>query len=113
MPWTSLAALDSEARFHFVVVSDNTGGERAGVFESAMGRINLLQPAFVVSVGDLIEGYTEDRTQLVAEWDKFDTYLDKLDAPFFYVPGNHDYSNQAMADVWAERYGPSYYSFVY
>ncbi|MEO0438659.1 MAG: metallophosphoesterase [Pseudomonadota bacterium] len=112
-PWTSLAALDSDARFHFVVVSDNTGGERAGVFESAMERINLMQPAFVVSVGDLIEGYTENQIQLVAEWEKFDSYVDKLAAPFFYVPGNHDYSNQVMADLWAERYGPSYYSFVY
>ena len=112
-PWTSLEALDEEARFHFVVVTDRTGGERKGVFGPAMETVNLMQPAFVVSVGDLIQGYTEDRVKLQAEWDELDGFVETLDAPFFYTPGNHDYSNQVMADVWAERYGPSYYSFVY
>ena len=112
-PWTSLEALDQQARFHFVVVTDRTGGEREGVFAAAMSGIDLMQPAFVLSVGDLIEGYTEDRAQLTAEWDELDAFVESLDAPFFYTPGNHDYSNQVMADLWAERYGPSYYSFVY
>jgi len=112
-PWTSLEALDSEARFHFIVVTDRTGGERKGIFGPAMETINLMQPAFVVSVGDLVQGYTEDRTQIEAEWDELDGFVRQLDAPFFYTPGNHDYSNQAMADVWEERYGPSYYSFTY
>ncbi|MEM9257805.1 MAG: metallophosphoesterase [Pseudomonadota bacterium] len=113
IPWTSLEALDGDARFHFVVITDRTGGEREGVFGPAMEAINLMQPAFVVSVGDLIEGYTRDRQQIEAEWDELDGFIKALDAPFFYTPGNHDYSNQVMADVWAERYGPSYYSFVY
>jgi 3',5'-cyclic AMP phosphodiesterase CpdA len=50
---------------------------------------------------------------LEREWDELDGFVEMLDAPFFYAAGNHDYSNQVMADVWAERYGPSYYSFVY
>lgn len=112
-PWTSLEALDSDARFHFVVVTDRTGGEREGIFGPAMETVNLMQPAFVVSVGDLIQGYTEDRSQLEKEWDELDGFVSVLDAPFFFTPGNHDYSNQVMANVWEERYGPSYYSFTY
>ena len=112
-PWTSLEALDQQARFHFVVVTDRTGGEREGVFAAAMSGIDLMQPAFVVSVGDLIKGYTRNHARLTAEWDQLDAFVESLDAPFFYTPGNHDYSNQVMADLWAERYGPSYYSFVY
>ncbi|TFG92422.1 MAG: metallophosphoesterase, partial [Myxococcales bacterium] len=42
------------------MVTDRTGGPRDGIFESAMPRINLVRPEFVVSVGDLIEGYTDD-----------------------------------------------------
>ena len=38
VPWTSLAANDDDADFHFVIVSDRTGGARPGVFESAMPR---------------------------------------------------------------------------
>ena len=60
-PWTSLEVNDAPEDFHFVVVTDRTGGHREGVFPSAMPRVNLLEPAFVTSVGDLIEGYTEDR----------------------------------------------------
>lgn len=113
LPWTSLEALDAEARFHFVVVSDRTGGHRPGVWQDAMDKIDLVQPAFVVSVGDLIEGYTEDRRQLEREWDEIDRMIGTLDSPFFYVPGNHDYSNEVMAALWAERLGASYYSFTY
>ena len=112
-PWTSLEALDAAARFHFVVVTDRTGGHREGVFEEAMRKVNLLQPAFVFSVGDLIEGYTEDREQLDREWDEIDRMVGTLDAPFFYTPGNHDYSNETMAAVWAQRYGPDYYALTY
>ena len=112
-PWTSLEALDDAARFHFVVVTDRTGGHREGVFADGLRRVNLLQPAFVVSVGDLIEGYSEDRALIEGEWDEIDGMIETLDAPFFFVPGNHDYSNQVMADVWRERYGPDHYAFRY
>ena len=112
-PWTSLETLDSDDRFHFAIVTDRTGRERLNVFGPAMETVNLLQPSFVVSVGDLIEGYTKDRTQLKKEWDELDSFVRELDAPFFYTAGNHDYSNQVMADIWRERYGTSYYSFLY
>ena len=112
-PWTSLETLDSDDRFHFAIVTDRTGRERLNVFGPAMETVNLLQPSFVVSIGDLIEGYTKDRAQLKKEWDELDSFVRELDAPFFYTAGNHDYSNQVMADVWRERYGTSYYSFLY
>ena len=113
-PWTATAPLRDEADFDFVVVTDRTGEHRDDVFEELMPpKVNLVRPEFVVSVGDLIEGYTEDRAQLAREWDAIDTAAKKLAMPFFYVPGNHDMSNAVMADVWKERYGASYYHFVY
>ena len=112
-PWTSLAANDAEELFHFVIVADRTGGERRGVFPAAMPKINLLEPAFVVSVGDLIEGYTEDQAQIDREWDEFEQFVDALETPFFYTVGNHDMSNAVMAETWQRRFGPSYYRFMY
>ena len=112
-PWTSLAANDDAQDFHFVIVGDRTGGARPGVFESAVGKVNLLEPAFVVSVGDLIEGRTEDQAQLDREWDEFERFAAGFEAPFFYVAGNHDMSNAVMAETWRARFGPSYYRFVY
>ena len=112
-PWTHLDLRNDPDHFQFAIVADRTGGHREGVFADAVGKLNLLQPEFVMSVGDLIEGYTENRETLAAEWDEFDGFVDALDMPFFYVPGNHDISNEVMAEVWAERLGRAYYSFVY
>ena len=78
-----------------------------------MPKINLLEPAFVVSVGDLIEGYTEDQAQLDREWDEFERFVAELETPFFYAVGNHDMSNALMAETWQRRFGPSYYRFTY
>ncbi|MDE0269767.1 MAG: metallophosphoesterase [Gammaproteobacteria bacterium] len=104
---------DGADDFHFVIVSDRTGGARPGVFAGAMPKVNLLSPAFVVSVGDLIEGYTENQAQLNREWDEMASFVSELEAPFFYVPGNHDMNNAVMAEEWQRRFGPSYYHFLY
>jgi serine/threonine-protein phosphatase CPPED1 len=112
-PWTNLKLNHDSETFHFVVVSDRTGGHRPRIFSQAIEQINLLQPAFVISVGDLIEGYTKDPAMLAEEWKEFQTYASKLQMPFFYVPGNHDVSNPMQAKEWGDRFGRRYYHFVY
>lgn len=112
-PWTSLDVNRGKENFQFAVVTDRTGGHRPGVFLDAVHKLNLLQPEFVMSVGDLIEGYTEDTLRLLREWDEFDGFVSELEMPFFYVPGNHDITNKVMDAVWKERLGPTWYSFVY
>ncbi len=112
-PWNHLDFQNDEKDFTFAIVSDLTGGYREGVFDAAIDRLQLLRPEFVVSVGDFIEGYTEDRAEITRQWNSFDAMLEPLSAPFFYVPGNHDYSNAVMADIWRERRGRDYYHFVY
>ena len=92
-PWTSLKLNNDADNFHFVVVSDRTGGHRPRIFSQAVEQINLLQPAFVISVGDLIDGYTKDTAKLATQWKELQTYTSKLQMPFFYVPGNHDLAN--------------------
>jgi predicted phosphodiesterase len=112
-PWTHLEFPDANVNFQFAVVSDNTGGAYPGVFEAAMTKLNLMQPEFVMSVGDLIEGYSNNREQLLKEWDEIDVMVDSLDMPFFYVVGNHDVGDKVSRAVWQERLGRNYYHFVY
>lgn len=112
-PWTSLDFNNNPYNFQFAILSDRTGGHRPGVFLTGIQKLNLLQPEFVMSVGDLIEGYTEDVDELNRQWTEFDGFIDSLDVPFFYVPGNHDITNQVMEDLWIEKFGATYYSFVY
>jgi len=112
-PWSHLQFPDANVEFQFAIVSDNTGGAYPGVFDRAMDKLNLMQPEFVMSVGDLIEGYSNNREALIAEWEEIDASVDKLEMPFFYVVGNHDMGDPASADVWEERLGRTYYHFIY
>ena len=112
-PWTNLQWNNAEGTFHFAVVSDRTGGHRPRVFSQAVDQLNLLQPSFVVSVGDLIEGYTKDEAKLSQQWKELQGYVAKLQMPFFYVPGNHDLANKTEVEHWKNRFGRRYYHFLY
>ncbi|MEQ9442011.1 MAG: PA14 domain-containing protein [Cyclobacteriaceae bacterium] len=112
-PWTHLDFDNDPATFQFAIVSDRTGGHRDGVFEDAVHKLNMLRPEFVMSVGDFIEGYTKDQAILKAQWDEFYTILNPLRAPFFFLPGNHDISNDVMRAQWNEKHGVAYYAFTY
>lgn len=112
-PWSSLDINRSEDQFQFAIVTDRTGGRRPGVFFKGVKKINLLQPEFVMTVGDLIDGYTEDVPELDRQWDEFEGFIDSLEMPFFYAPGNHDITNAVMDSVYRARFGPTFYHFVY
>lgn len=112
-PWTNDVFELEEEDFTFAIISDLNGGERKGVYNIAVSQLNRLDPTFVLSVGDLIDGGTEDSDRLQEEWDFFDVRTSKLKMPFFYLGGNHDLTNPAMRDFWKQRFGPRYYHFVY
>jgi hypothetical protein len=108
------AAFDAAAdKFTFAVFSDLTGGERDRVFEVAIAQINLLRPELILSVGDLIEGDSAAAPGLHAEWDSFDQRAGEARAPVFRTGGNHDLTGEMLREVWRERYGSTWYHFVY
>jgi len=113
-PWTSENFNNNPENFQFVIVGDRTGGaNQLGTFSMAMDQINLLQPEFVINVGDLIEGYSDDKSEINAMWDEADSIVGKLQMPFFRTIGNHDVGIPVTKEVWLERYGADYYSFIY
>jgi hypothetical protein len=113
-PWTSADFRADPDNFQFVIIGDRTGGANVEhTFKLAMGQIRLLQPEFVINVGDLIEGYSDDKVELNAEWDQADDMLKTLGIPFFRTPGNHDIANKTAQQVWRDRYGATRYRFVY
>ncbi|MCK5134205.1 MAG: metallophosphoesterase [Bacteroidales bacterium] len=112
-PWTHLNFYNDPDNFQFAIVTDRNGGNRPGIFEDAVSKINILYPEFVLSVGDLINGYTKDTARIRYEWNEVNQVIDELKMPFFYLPGNHDITNQVMAKEWEKRYGKRYYDFIY
>lgn len=104
---------NSPGTFRFAIMSDRTGGMQPRVFKDAAMKVNWLQPEFVLSVGDLIDGYTESPQVWEEQWTEFDEIVNQMSMPFYYVPGNHDTSNETLTKVWRERHGKDYYTFRY
>ena len=78
-PWTSESFLNSPDNFQFAVIGDRTGGANVrDTFEMAMDQLNLLQPEFVINVGDIIEDYTEDKDELDEMWEEAEGMTGKL-----------------------------------
>jgi hypothetical protein len=77
--------------FFFVVYGDRTGGPADGVavLADAVRDTNLLEPDFVITVGDLVEGYN-DTPQWLEQMREFKAVMDNLLCPWFPVAGNHD-----------------------
>lgn len=112
-PVTHLRFNDDTSKLQFAIVSDIWGGNRPGVFEDAIDKLELLQPQFVISVGDLIDGQTYDSILVDKQWNEFNKKVRSLSMPFFYVPGNHDIGNAWMEKEWKRRFGHTYYYFVH
>lgn len=112
-PWNHEPVGKQPDDFSFAIIGDLHSGEREGIFEIAVEQLNLLKPDLVLSVGDLVDGGTEDTTELRKQFEFFDKRANKLTSPFFHVVGNHDITNPTMRSYWEQRYGRRYYHFIY
>ncbi|WP_342048771.1 metallophosphoesterase family protein [Bacillus sp. OTU530] len=112
-PWFGELKPTETGDFSFAVVGDRCGITTPGVFEKGLELVQALKPDFVLSVGDLIEGYWNNEAEAHEEWEYVDHLLKRLQLPFFHVVGNHDYGNQTMVKVWRERKGFEHYAFRY
>ena len=105
--------------FHFVVLGD-AQFDRPQLFNRIVDQTRRLRPSFVIQVGDLIDGYKNDLSEIRAEWDRFGRQISPLDpVRFIAVPGNHDVYNRNRAvdarleQIFTDRWGPLYFSFRY
>jgi Icc protein len=110
--WLCAAPLDSGS-FRFVLLGDRTGESQPGVFEQAWKGVAAQNPAFVVSVGDTIEG-TRDATA-EAQWQAVEQTLSAWKRfPLYLTPGNHDVWSERSAQLFEQYAGhPLHYSFDY
>ena len=102
-------------KFSFVILGDKTsGGEgKWPIYDRAVDSINLLNPDFVISVGDMIPGHMDTRGPWDAEWAEYMSHAKRIEAPLFFTVGNHDISNLETYQWWQEDFGRTYYSFDY
>lgn len=106
------AGTGSEHLFRFAILSDRTGGLTPGVYPAIIDEIDLLNPDFVITAGDHIEGYGEDYERSDAEWDSLLALIGVLDVPVYMIPGNHDIWDDESEAMYTARTGfDPYYSF--
>ncbi|MCL4219759.1 MAG: metallophosphoesterase [Phycisphaerales bacterium] len=77
--------------FFFVVFGDRTGGPAEGVsvLADAVRDTNLLEPDFVMTVGDLVQGYNQTEAWM-EQMREYKGIMGQLLCPWFPVAGNHD-----------------------
>ena len=115
-------ALPSETEaFQFSIYGDRTGGDPSGLkfLRQAVKDTNLIDPDFVMTVGDLIQGY--NRTdEWMTEMKEFRGIMADLKMEWFPVAGNHDIywdfrdhnrPPEHHESNYEKTFGPLWYSF--
>lgn len=109
----------ADREFHFVVLGDSQFHDPVG-FNRVVSDAARLNPAFVVQVGDMIQGYNVSLAVVRNEWARFRGQIAPLqDIPFVAVPGNHDvYSalkrpDKGVTRLFVEQWGEVPRSFDY
>jgi hypothetical protein len=100
--------------FDFAVVADTRSlsvTEQSDTWKQIIKDVNVLRPAFLVDVGDLILGGAAELVP--AQWDEYLRVSADLQVPLFPVTGNHDISDAATEQIWLNRVGPTCYAFSY
>lgn len=108
-----LSAAPGPESFHFVLLGDRTGEVQAGVFEHVWQEAAAEKPAFVVTIGDTIQGLNEATAQ--SEWEAVEKILAPYRRiPLYLTPGNHDIWS-APSEQLFRKYArhPPHYGFDY
>lgn len=115
LPLIGDAAPRDAQKFSFAILGDKTSGGDGqwDIFDRAVDAINLLDPDFVITVGDQIPGHMQDRAQWDREWTEYLDHARRLKPPLLLIPGNHDIANIECYQFWKEDFGPTYYAFNY
>jgi 3',5'-cyclic-AMP phosphodiesterase len=80
--------------FQFVILGDRTGETVPGIYERVWQEAAAEDPAFVLSVGDSIQGLNDATAEI--EWRQLEQILTPYRRfPLFLAPGNHD--------IWSAR----------
>jgi 3',5'-cyclic-AMP phosphodiesterase len=105
------AAASQPQSFRFVILGDRTGEVQSGVYEQVWREVAAERPAFVLSVGDTIQGLNDETAR--DEWRRvFRVLAPFRSIPLYLTPGNHDVWSAKSASLYREFAGhPPHYSF--
>jgi hypothetical protein len=92
------------APLRFVILGDRTGETVPGIYEAVWHEIEAVKPAFVVGIGDSIQGLDDATAE--KEWLEFSQILKPFSKiPYFPAPGNHDVWSSASSQLYVRHSG--------
>jgi Icc protein len=109
----ALASPPVPESFHFAILGDRTGEAQPGIYEKVLREATADAPAFVVSVGDTIQGLQDATAE--REWQDWE----RLMGPFrkflvYLAPGNHDIWSEESERLFRRHAGQrTHYGFDY
>jgi 3',5'-cyclic-AMP phosphodiesterase len=109
-----LAASAAEpVEFRFALVGDRTGEAQPGIWERVWRELSDTNPAFALSVGDVIQGLDDATAE--AQWsDLLATLAPFRKLPIYFAPGNHDVWSEPSAQLYVKHTKrPLHYGFDY
>ncbi|MFG0329536.1 MAG: metallophosphoesterase [Phycisphaerales bacterium] len=105
--------------FTVAIVPDRTTGWDWGLkyMEQAVDELNLIDPDAVFTVGDMVQGYTRSTERYERELRDYRRIVERLDAPFYPLPGNHDVisgernpEDHTFERLYQQHIGPLFYA---
>jgi hypothetical protein len=110
---TVSAVARAASDFTFAVIGDRTGGAVPGVYEQVLDEVAFINPDFMITVGDHIEGYEADSAAIETEWDYVVDLMDGTGVDYHLTAGNHDIWDDQSRRIYERRFGLPDKAFEY
>lgn len=112
----SLLTAPEPSRSLFAVIGDRTYSHSVDfsgddIHAKLMAEVQDQQPEFIITVGDMIEGYNANDFVIEMMWDEYFNLLEGITTPIYFTPGNHDIQTYQDEAIYKKRVGEPFYSF--
>lgn len=104
--------MPEEYAVRFAILGDRTGSHQPGIYGQIVSEVQRMKPDFVMTVGDMIEGYTADTVEIKRQWEEYLSLIEPLISPIYHTGGNHDFLDTTALSFYRRYIGKPYYSFT-